>query len=144
MKKKLICVAGLLVTFCFCGCSNTSGVSAGSPPPILSPLAGKWEGKSDVKGGDLAKALNGLAGGPLTGHSTLTLNSDGTGFLKVADKPERPISWKQEGEKVVISTREAGATSDSAGKDTWVGTLSGDKKSMTIDMEDVKVTLSKQ
>ena len=96
-----------------------------------------------MKGGDLAKALNGLAGGPLTGHSTLTLNSDGKGFLKVADKPEIPVAWKQEGQKLVIETR--GSSDDSnKPKNTWVGTLSDSNRALTIDMEDVTVKLSKE
>ena len=125
------------------GCDNrgTPTIIAGSPPPILSPLAGKWTGDSEVKGGDLAKALNSLAGGPLTGPCALTLNSDGTGYLKVADKAERPITWKQDGEKVLIDIRPADSATEPL--PSWVGTISRDGKNMTIDMEDVKVKLSK-
>jgi hypothetical protein len=127
------------------GCNNNGAptVIAGSPPAIISPLVGNWTGKSEVKGGDLAKALNGLAGGPLTGPSTLTLKADGTGYLKVADKAERPITWKQDGDKVVIEVKSAEREASSEPVTTWIATTSSDRRFMTIDLDDVKVKLSK-
>src|ERR1044071_5687397 len=104
MFSRLLSLVAVTILIWTAGCNNTG--YAGSPAAVLSPLVGSWTGKSEVKGGDIAKALNGLAGGPLTGRSTLTLNGDGKGFLKVADKPEVPIKWKQEGQKVIIETRE--------------------------------------
>jgi hypothetical protein len=134
-----------LAAMSLAGCNDAGSptINAGSPATLISPLAGKWSGKSEVKGGDVAKALNSLAGGPLTGPSSLTLNSDGTGYFKVADKAERPITWKQDGEKLLIQARRVDEDASSEAGAVWVGTVSGDGKYLTIDMEEVKVRLSK-
>jgi hypothetical protein len=145
MKSRALTLVGIVALFAMAGCSPDGAptVSAGSPSALISPLAGKWSGKSEVKGGDLQKLLNSAAGGPLTGPSTLTLSAGGTGFLKVADKPERPISWKQEGKKILVETRAISSDAGSQPGGQWVGTVSEDNRTMTIDMEDVKVVLSK-
>ena len=93
--------------------------------------------------------MNSAAGGPLTGPSSLTLNGDGAGYLKVADLPERPISWKQEGDRVIPETRHVGAANrpsetDGTGTGPWVGRLLENRSTMVIDMEQVKVTLNQQ
>lgn len=125
------------------GCSDSGQVNAGSPKPGFSPVIGKWTGKSEVKGGDLQKFANSVAGGPLTGPSSMTLNSGGTGFLKVADRPEIPISWKEEGDRLVLQPSGVNGPSDAkAGSGgPWVAKWSNDARTWTIDMEKVKVIL---
>src|SRR5438067_11035021 len=152
MKRRPMLVTALLMGFLLSACSLRSAntVNAGSNILTASPLIGSWTGKSDIKGSDLDKFANSIAGGPLTGPSSMTLNADGTGFLKVADQPERPISWKAEGDKVILQGRSIGAahgqdTSQTERADAdgpWVGTLGVDRKSMVIDMGKVKVTLN--
>src|SRR5690349_11860592 len=44
--------------------------------PVLSPLAGRWAGKSDMKDKGIDRLVNSVKGGPLTGPSYLTLNTD--------------------------------------------------------------------
>jgi hypothetical protein len=145
-------VTALLSIFFLAGCAsrNPSTVNASSGGILASPLTGKWGGKSDMKDKGLDTFANALAGGPLTGPSSLTLNPDGTGFLKVADLPERPISWKQEGEKVIIEKRSiqqgtsSGGEQGDLGDGPWVATLSPDQKALKIDMGKVTVTLNKE
>jgi hypothetical protein len=134
----------MLAALAAAGCRSGGGVSAGSPAPAVSPIVGKWSGKSEVKGGDLQKLANSAAGGPLTGPSSMTLNSGGTGFLKVADRPEVPISWKEEGDRLILSLRGAdgdGASSPST-NGPWVAKWSSADRTWTIDMEKVKVILN--
>ena len=90
--------------------------------------------------------VNSIQGGPLTGPSYLTLNSDGTGFLQVGDKRDRPITWKPD-EKDVIIKRSADDTrgADSGlGDGPWVGTVSEDGKTIQVDMARVRLTLYKK
>lgn len=144
-------IAAMVVVFMagglLAGCQGGTGtVNAGPVSKALSPLAGKWTGKSDMKGNDLDKFANSVAGGPLTGPSSMQLNADGTGFLKVADQPERPISWKQEGDRVILEPRGVEGTSDAKTTNLggpWVGRLSTDRDTIVIDMEKVKVTLNR-
>jgi hypothetical protein len=146
-KHHLTAVAAVIAVL-LAGCNGgPSAVNAGPVERALAPLAGRWTGKSDVKGNDLDKFANSVAGGPLTGPSSMTLQADGTGFLKVADQPERPISWKQEGGRLLLEQRSVTDTTtsnSSVANGPWVGQLSADKKTVVIDMEKVKVTLSRQ
>jgi len=135
-----ILVIGLLFVS---GCSPNQPINTSPIKEIVSPLSGTWRGKSDVKGGDLQKFANSIAGGPLTGPSTLTLKPDGTGFIKVADRAERPISWKQEDDRVIMQYRRVDDSKSPSGSenDAWVGDLSSDRRTMTIDLDNVKVTV---
>lgn len=157
MRRNLAPAAALLALFALAplaGCNGGgtgSKVNAGPVSAALSPLVGEWSGKSDMKDKGVGTFVNSIEGGPLTGPSSLTLNADGTGFLKVADQAEKPITWKQEGDKVTLqaATQSEGQNSGKAQKPSqtaggvgpWVATLSNDKKTLTIDMEKVKVTL---
>lgn len=142
-------IAGLAFIF---GCA-LSGCNGGAPSrgqaPLsaaTSPLGGVWAGQSDMKDQGLGSFANAVAGGPLTGPSQLRLDANGTGFLKVADRPERPVSWKAEDGKVIIETRDiedGGSANDEEGG-PWVGTLSDDDRTMRIDMEKVIVTLHRK
>jgi hypothetical protein len=126
------------------GCSNSGQINAGSAKPDVSPVFGTWTGKSEVKGGDLQKFANSVAGGPLTGPCSLTLNQGGTGFLKVADRPEIPIAWKEETNRLILQPSGVNGPSDAkAGSGgPWVATWSNDTHTWTIDMDKVKVILN--
>jgi hypothetical protein len=90
--------------------------------------------------------VNSIEGGPLTGPSYLTLKSDGTGFLQVGDKRDRPILWKQDEGNVIIRRN----PDDPDGKDSglgggpWVGSVSKDGDTMHVDMKKVRLTLYKK
>src|SRR5437870_5511112 len=92
MKRGFLFLTITMAGWVLGGCTNDGRLNASSSQIVSAPLAGIWTGKSDMKGNDLDKLANSWAGGPLTGASSLTLNPDTTGFLKVADQPERPIS----------------------------------------------------
>ena len=145
MLWRIILALAALTVSLLSGCNSTGAnrVNAGSPAVIVPPVVGSWSGKSELKGGDLQKVANELAGGPLTGHSSLTLNADTTGFLKVADQPERPIAWKLEGQKIILQVQSLQPDSHEGNGGPWVGTLSSDGRTMTIDMEQVRVILTK-
>ena len=137
----------LLAAVAVGGCSQRGGVSAGSLAAAVSPLSGKWEGKSEVKGGDLDKLANSVSGGPLTGPRSMTLNPDGTGFLEITDKSEQPVSWRQEGDHDILEVRHISDNTNGDHEDhggPWVGRLSDDNRTMTIEMDKARVILRKQ
>ncbi|MCC6728688.1 MAG: hypothetical protein IT208_05040 [Chthonomonadales bacterium] len=130
-------IAGLALIF---GCA-LSGCNGGAPSrgqaPLSaaeSPLGGVWTGQSDMKDQGLGFLANAVAGGPLTGPSRLRLDVKGTGFLKVADRPEQPISWKAEDGKVTIKTRdiEDGDSAEDEEGGPWSGTLSDDDRQCVL------------
>lgn len=137
--KVLLLVVALLAAVFSAGCSTGLPQDGPRAMPIsassISPLAGKWVGQAKLAtGSDITKIKNALSGDKMTGDSNLTLNADGTGFLKVAKHKEEPISWKQEGQKVLL-TKDADTS--------YVGTMAEDGRSMTIDMGEVKVELTR-
>ncbi|HLJ56710.1 MAG TPA: hypothetical protein VKT77_16850 [Chthonomonadaceae bacterium] len=147
----LICAAAVLG-----GCSPGGG---GGPTPVtpaglqqLSPLVGTWTGKSKAEETQgLAGLAMAVAGDQLVGPCSLTLNANGNGYLKVAKTPEAAVTWRQDGNKIVLtgataSTVAGGARAKpSASKsDTAVATLGSDGRTMTIDMGQVTVSLTKQ
>ncbi len=145
MRRIAILAAALAWSWILAGCDNGGDVDAGAVRAWFSPFVGTWTGKSEVKGGVLAKLANSAASGPLTGPSSMTLNSSGAGFLKVADQPERPISWKQEGDRLVLQPSGVNGASDAkAGSGgPWVARWSNDNRTWTIDMEKIKVTFDR-
>jgi len=116
------------------------------PPTLLSPLAGKWAGKSDMKDKGIDTFINSIKGGPLTGPSYLTLKPDGTGYLQVGDKRDRPILWKQDDQNVIIRRNpdDEGGKDSGLGGGPWVGSVSEDGKTMHVDMSKVRLTLYKK
>jgi hypothetical protein len=73
--------------------------------------------------------------------ATLTLKNDGTGYLKIPNAPERAITWKMDGERIVLS----GMQDNKTGSDSSiVGRLSEDKKTLTFDLGPVKFDMKKQ
>lgn len=140
---RIVVLAAALALALLPGCSNSGQVNAGSTKADVSPVVGTWTGKSEVKGGDLQKFANSVAGGPLTGPSSLTLLQGGTGFLKVADRPQIPIAWKEEANRLIIQPSGVNGPSDvKAGSGgPWVAEWSNDTHTWTIDMDKVKVIL---
>lgn len=148
-------VSGLMIA-CFIGalmggCGPQS--NSGSPTATqinfqaASPVIGNWTGKSKLEHSDgLAALATALAGDQVEGPSTLTLQSNGNGYLKIAKMPERAITWRQDGKKLVLSHVGGSNTKGESGKgdDDAVATLSDDDKTMTIDLGQLKVTLNKQ
>jgi hypothetical protein len=148
-------ICGLGVSFLLAGCAPQT--NSGTPPatsialPAVSPLVGNWTGEAKLTtGSDLTKLANALTGDQMTGASKLTLQANGTGYLKVAKSPERPITWRQDGKRVVLEgavgkTDASGNKSSSDKSDnTFVGTLTESGTSMTIDLGQAKVSLTKE
>jgi hypothetical protein len=145
MTQTRFLLAAVAIAASIAGC-NTSSVEVGDKKiPLPTTIAGTWTGEAKLNtGSDLVKIENKLSGDKMTGDSKLTLNGDGTGFMKVAKGAEQPVTWKQEGPKVIVEKRsieEKTKSPDSEGP--YVATLSEDKKTMTFDMGNVKVVLSK-
>lgn len=111
-----------------------------APPPAV----GEWTGTLTAapQGG----AMSGLATGMLTmaggGNVDLTLKADGTGYVKAMSAPERPITWKADGDRVLIYGA-SGATAAAPGEGI-VARLSGDKKTLALDFGPVKSDLHKK
>lgn len=126
-----------------------------------SPAVGTWEGNAAFKQVNTpVQMADELAGNPLSGAAALTVNPDGTGFIKVGSLPEMPIEWKLEGHKAIMSQRtnlaSAGSKSgaqpahpslggiDTLQQGTFVGTMAPDFKSMTVDLGPATIRLTKQ
>ena len=140
-----LCAAAAIILGVTTGCSNSSIQAGNQKIPLPSPVAGSWTGEAKLNtGNDLVKIGNKLSGDKMTGASSLKLNADGTGFMKVAKGAEKPITWKAEDRKVIIDSRSIDNSKPAEGsKDgPYVGTLSEDKKTLSIDMGDVKVILN--
>ena|SRR5579871_4330434 len=131
------------------GCSQPGSVSGTPLAALTSPVVGTWSGQAKLATGNtLVKIKNALSGDKMTGDSRLTLKADGTGFLKIAKQPERAVVWRQEGHKLILQPQEIGADgtvqTSATDKNSYVGTLSEDGKTITLDMGEVKVSLLKQ
>lgn len=146
-------VLGMALGLFVGGCGPQT--SSGTPPvtpismPAVSPLVGSWAGEAKLTtGSDFTKLANELTGNQLTGKSKLTLQANGTGYLKVAKSPERPITWRQDGKRIVIEVSGATGGSDSTKSEAKsdgpvIGTVSESGKDMTIDLGRAKVMLTK-
>jgi hypothetical protein len=148
-------IGGLSLSILLAGCApqTNSGTPSATPisAPVNSPLVGNWTGEAKfATSSDINKLANAFTADQVTGASKLMLQADGTGYLKVAKSPERPITWRQDGKKVVLEaaagTTEANGSTSSSGKgeDTFVSTLSESGDSMTVDMGQVTVSLTKE
>lgn len=131
-------VATVSCTFLLVGCSL-----------MQSPAVGEWSGKmaaSPQSGvmGALATGMSTAMGGDPTAN--LTLKSDGTGYLKVMSAPEQAITWKVDGERVLLYGMSAPSknTSQPASSEPIIGKLSEDKKSLMFDLGPVQFNLAKK
>jgi hypothetical protein len=142
----IFCFVGALVAGC--GPQTNSGSPTAIPISLqqASPVVGTWTGKSKLApSSGLAGLATALAGDQVEGPSTLTLQANGNGYLKVAKTPERAITWKQDGKKLVLTGVGGSGPKNDANKadEPAVATLSDDEKTMTIDLGQLTVTLSK-
>ena len=125
-------------TFLLVGCSL-----------MQSPAVGDWSGKmtaapqSGVMGA-LATGMTAVMGGDPTAN--LTLKSDGTGYMKVMTAPEQAITWKADGERILLYGMSAPAKNNTApaSQEPIIGKLSDDKKSMMFDLGPVQFNLAKK
>lgn len=81
--------------------------------------------------------------------ATLDLKSNGTGYLKIPSGPEQQITWKTDGDKVLLygmSSKEQNnnASPSSSSDDPIIGNLSEDKKTLTFDLGPVQFALTKK
>ncbi len=110
-----------------------------------SPAVGTWTGRP-VAGGLLGQAL-----GRANLEATVTLNADGTGFVKLPPAPEQPATWTEKDGKVTLTVGGTGGASPQAAPDpaapgsggTVVGTLAGDGRTMRVDLGPVQLELEK-
>ncbi|HTE21072.1 MAG TPA: hypothetical protein VK689_22120 [Armatimonadota bacterium] len=111
-----------------------------------SPLVGTWTvtAQLTLPPNNPAMALAGAMAGPQA--STLVLNPDGTGTFRVAGLAERAVTWKEEGDRVVLRNQagaKASSNAPAAGGDV-VGNLSSDKQTLTVTLSVATATLKKQ
>lgn len=118
-----------------------------------SPAVGIWAGNvvvgsaESVTPADPMGMATMMLGSMLSGPCTLQLNAGGQGFIKVASLPERPISWSEQEDKVILRSDEpppANTSNVNAQSNTIVGTLAPDKQTMTLDFGVASAELKKQ
>ena len=115
-------------------------VLAGCAKPV-SPLVGEWHGRLTMTG---APPQPTPPGEPTPDPATLpalTLNADGTGFMKTRFMPEQVIHWHEaDGHKVILDVG-----GDEAGKSAthFVGTASDGDTTLTVDLGMFSVVLHK-
>ncbi|MBC8134541.1 MAG: hypothetical protein H8F28_01470 [Fibrella sp.] len=116
---------------------------------MQSPAVGDWSGKMS------AAPQSGMIGAFATGMTTmmagepsasLTLKSDGTGYMKVMTAPEQAITWKADGDRILLygmgETPKGNASP--APDEPIIGKLSEDKKSLMFDLGPVRFNLAKK
>ena len=141
-----ICLIGVLLAGCAPQQNGSGPTAVAAAFQRVSPLVGTWTGESKASTGNgLSGLAVAIAGDQIAGHSTLTLQANGLGYLKIAKSPERQITWKQDGKKVILDhVADAAAKSDDAKADNEiVATLDQDEKHMTLDLGQLTVSLDK-
>jgi hypothetical protein len=116
---------------------------------MQSPAVGEWSGKmaaSPQSGvlGALATGMSTAMGGEPT--ATLTLKNDGTGYMKVMSAPEQAITWKVDGERVLLygMSEPPKNSAQPASTEPIIGKLSEDKRSLMFDLGPVQFNLAKK
>ena len=114
-----------------------------------SPAVGEWSGKMSASPqsgmiGAFATGMSAMMGGDPTAN--LTLKSDGTGYMKVMTTPEQAITWKADGDRILLyGMGEAEKRNASpAPEQPVIGRLSEDKKSLMFDLGPVQFNLAKK
>ena len=117
-------------------------------------FVGTWTGevRKSESGRGIMSALTCLvAGSMLGGNATLTLRPRGSGFLKVGVLREQPITWKAQGDKLIVSGYAQPQPESSNGEATVapvtqpvVCTLSQDGLTLTLDLGPVIADLTRQ
>src|SRR5690242_13262093 len=111
-----------------------------------SQYVGTWSGQA--KPMKDSSGVSGLAADMLAsrmkGTSTLTLKSDGTGYLKIAGLPEESVSWSADGNKLILQNRAIAAGSQgglisisNVQVQSLVGTLAQDGYTLNLDLGQV-------
>ncbi|MBC8142387.1 MAG: hypothetical protein H7Y38_13205 [Armatimonadetes bacterium] len=131
MKQNTL-FAALAATVMLAGCSL-----------MPSPAVGEWSGAMTAapQGGAMGALAAGMLGAAGGANAELTLKSDGTGYIKAMSAPERPITWKMDGDRVLIAGTEG---FQNGSKEGIVARLSEDKKTMNVDMGVVQFALTKK
>ena len=91
----------------------------------------------------------------IAGNSaSLSLRADGTGYVKMMSAPERLITWKADGDRVLIygiaaNNSETGVSpspdpATQHDNNVVIARLSDDKKTLVVDAGPVQFTLTKQ
>ncbi len=131
-------LAAASCTFLLAGCSL-----------MQSPAVGDWSGKMTAAPqsgviGALATGMTAAMGGDPTAN--LTLKSDGTGYLKVMSAPEQVITWKADGERILLygMGEPPKGNASPAPEEPIIGKLSEDKKSLMFDLGPVQFNLARK
>lgn len=116
---------------------------------MQSPAVGEWSGKmtaSPQSGmiGAFATGMTAAMGGDPVAN--LTLKSDGTGYLKVMATPEQAITWKVDGERILLygMNEPSKGNSSTASSEPIIGMMSEDKKALLFDLGPVQFNLAKK
>lgn len=109
-----------------------------------SPAVGEWTGTmtANPQGGAIAQMGAGMLGAMGSATADLTLKADGTGYARAMGAPERPITWKMDGDRVLIFGANAGKNANPS--DAMVARLSEDKRTLLLDMGPIQVNLQKK
>jgi len=111
-----------------------------------SPAVGEWSGKMMAPPQGSMNQLALLAIGIMGDNPSarLSLKGDGTGYLKIPNAPERPVSWRMDGDRIILGGADAiAATTTASSHGQVVGRLSDDKKTITLDLGLVQFSLAK-
>ncbi|MBC7805208.1 MAG: hypothetical protein H7145_03560 [Akkermansiaceae bacterium] len=116
---------------------------------VRSPAVGEWSGKMTAAPqsgmiGAFATGMTAAMGGDPS--ASLTLKSDGTGYMKVMTAPEQAITWKADGERILLYGMEkpSKAEASPAPEEPIIGKFSEDKKSLVFDLGPVQFNLAKK
>lgn len=86
----------------------------------------------------------------MNAEATVTLNADGSGFVKLPMIPEQPATWMEKDGKVTLTV--GGNATSGSGKtnppapgsgSSVVGTLAADGRTMQVDLGPVQLDLEK-
>ena len=144
MKQNSALLATLACTLIVAGCSL-----------LQSPAVGDWSGTmtASPQGGVIGAIATGFVTAVTGNSASLSLRADGTGYVKMMSAPEQQITWKADGDRVLIygidtaSNKEDATISPSPNapkSDAVIARFSDDKKTLTVDAGSVQFSLAKQ
>ncbi|RYG86956.1 MAG: hypothetical protein EON58_21155 [Alphaproteobacteria bacterium] len=134
---------------------------------IQSPVVGDWSGNmtASPQSGGIGAMIGGFATAMVgNAPAELTLKADGTGYLKIPSAPEQIITWKMDGERVLLTLPDSNnnheatpgssgvisgssrtsSPSPNASEGPIIGKLSEDKKTLTFDLGPIQFAMTKQ
>ena len=143
MKRIVAVVALVSCTVLVAGCSL-----------LQSPAVGDWSGTMTAapQGGVMGAIASGFVTATVGNTASLSLRADGTGYVKMMSAPEQQITWKADGDRVLIRGIRSGADGVTTASpapsvsenDAVIARLSADKKTLTVDAGPVVFTLARQ